>query len=56
MELVVAKTMLELIADGVELPEAIDLAFRIASGLRAAHQQHLMHRDIKPGNDLHPDR
>jgi tetratricopeptide (TPR) repeat protein len=34
---------------------AIDLAIQIARGLRVAHEQGLIHRDVKPGNVLLTD-
>lgn len=35
--------------------ETVDFAIQIASGLRAAHEHHIIHRDIKPQNILVSD-
>jgi serine/threonine protein kinase len=32
------------------VPEALDIAIQVACGLEKAHQQGVIHRDIKPGN------
>ncbi|MDD2707457.1 MAG: serine/threonine-protein kinase [Verrucomicrobiae bacterium] len=32
--------------------EVLDIGIQVASGLRAAHERNLIHRDIKPGNIL----
>ena len=34
----------------LKIPEALDIAQQIAKGLEAAHEKHVVHRDIKPGN------
>lgn len=36
--------------------ETVDFAIQIASGLQAAHEHHIIHRDIKPQNILVSDR
>lgn len=52
MELVEGITLKEFIAQNGRLPmdRAIDFAIQIASGLEAAHENHIIHRDIKPQN------
>ena len=52
MELVDGITLKEFIAQNGRLPmdRAIDFAIQIASGLEAAHESHIIHRDIKPQN------
>ena len=45
------ETLQEKIAKGpVETGEAIDIVMQLASGLAKAHEQGIVHRDIKPGN------
>ena len=34
----------------LEIKESIDIAMQIAQGIEAAHQKHIIHRDIKPQN------
>ena len=36
----------------LEVKEAIGIAIQVASGIEAAHEQHIIHRDIKPQNML----
>ena len=36
----------------LEVKEAIGIAIHVASGIEAAHEQHIIHRDIKPQNML----
>lgn len=52
MELVEGITLKEYIAQNGRLPmdKAIDISIQIASGLEAAHENHIIHRDIKPQN------
>jgi serine/threonine protein kinase/WD40 repeat protein len=47
------ETLQEKIAKGsLEIGEAIDIVMQLASGLAKAHEQGIVHRDIKPGNIL----
>lgn len=52
MELIEGKTLKEIIKEKGKLPwkEAVQIASQIASGLSQAHQNHIVHRDIKPHN------
>ena len=52
MELIEGKTLKEIIKEKGKLPwrEAVGIASQIASGLSQAHQNHIVHRDIKPHN------
>ena len=54
MEMVDATSLEHLIASGGALPEeeVLNIAHDVTSGLRAAHHEDLIHRDIKPGNML----
>lgn len=57
MELVDATSLEELIAQKGALPEqdVLKIAHDVTSGLKAAYQEDLIHRDIKPGNMLVTD-
>jgi len=58
MEYVEGRTLKELIAvnrspstvNRIPIPEVLDIAMQIASGLTAAHAKGIVHRDIKPAN------
>lgn len=52
MELVEGITLKQYIQDNGRLPmdKAIDFSIQIAAGLEAAHDSHIIHRDIKPQN------
>ena len=52
MELVDGITLKEYIAQNgrLTMDQAIDFSIQIASGLEAAHESHIIHRDIKPQN------
>jgi eukaryotic-like serine/threonine-protein kinase len=60
MELVEGKTVRKLLDSEGALPvsRAVDLAVQVCDALQHAHQQGLVHRDVKPGNVLvtHHDR
>jgi serine/threonine-protein kinase len=43
-------TLREKIREGIPTHEALRIARQIAAGLEKAHENHIFHRDIKPGN------
>jgi len=63
MEYVEGRTLKELIAvnrppstvNHIPIPEVLDIAMQIASGLTAAHAKGIVHRDIKPANVMLTD-
>lgn len=47
----VAGKDLDLVAEGtLSIPDAVDLALAIASGISACHRRGIIHRDLKPSN------
>jgi TolB-like protein/Flp pilus assembly protein TadD len=51
MERLEGRTLRARLQEGVlTLPEIFDLGLQIADALGAAHAQHIVHRDVKPGN------
>jgi serine/threonine protein kinase len=58
MELVQAPTLADLVRDqGPLAPERVaELGVQIAGALEAAHQVGIVHRDVKPGNVMVPER
>ncbi|MCD8222765.1 MAG: Stk1 family PASTA domain-containing Ser/Thr kinase [Clostridiales bacterium] len=54
MELVEGITLKTYIAkkERLEIKESIGIAIQVAQGIAAAHEQHIIHRDIKPQNML----
>jgi serine/threonine-protein kinase len=57
LELVEGQTLADRIAQGpIPIDEALPLARQIAEALEAAHEQGIIHRDVKPANiKLRPD-
>jgi hypothetical protein len=58
MELVNAPTLADLVRANGPLPveRVADIGAQIASALEAAHQAGIVHRDVKPGNVMVPER
>ena len=51
LEHIEGETLAQRIARGpLSLAETLDIAFQIATGMEAAHEQGVIHRDLKPGN------
>ena len=54
MELLEGETLLQRIAASapgpIPRPEATDIAVQVCTGLQAAHEKGIVHRDVKPGN------
>ena len=50
MEYLLGGTLLQRMGSGTVLGEALGLTVQIAAGLEAAHQQQVVHRDLRPDN------
>ena len=51
LELVEGPTLADRLADGLLLiPDALDIALKVAHALEAAHERGIVHRDLKPAN------
>jgi serine/threonine-protein kinase len=50
MEFVPGRTLADVAASPMALPEALGIARQIATALEAAHEQNIVHRDLKPAN------
>ena len=56
MELVKGKTLAELLPKkGFPVDEFFDIAIPLADAIAAAHEQSIIHRDVKPGNVMVTD-
>ncbi len=47
------ETLVDKVATGLPVSDAVDIALQIARGLARAHAQGFVHRDIKPGNIIY---
>jgi serine/threonine protein kinase len=58
MEFVEGETLGKLIkrSGRMETKLALEIASQVAAGLGAVHEQHLVHRDVKPSNIIVRDR
>jgi Tol biopolymer transport system component/predicted Ser/Thr protein kinase len=51
LEHIEGETLAQRLSNGaLPVPEALDIALQIATGLEAAHERGVIHRDLKPGN------
>jgi WD40 repeat protein/serine/threonine protein kinase len=52
MEYVAGESLAEVVARGLELPRALDLAIQLCAGMQYVHVRDVVHRDLKPANCL----